>query len=140
VRPLQGPPLRPTLRKISPGSAIVRLTPKEQDMIFIAVKFTIRPDRSDDWLALVEDFTTATRQEAGNLFFEWSRSVDDPHQFVLLEAFQSPEAGASHVNSEHFKTAMAWIPEVIAKTPDIVNVEVPGDDWSKMAELGPARG
>jgi quinol monooxygenase YgiN len=30
----------------------------------------LRPDRSEGWLSLVEDFTTATRQEEGCLFFE----------------------------------------------------------------------
>lgn len=106
-------------------------------MIFIAVKFTIRPDRSDDWLTLVDDFTRTTRQEPGNLFFEWSRSVDTPHQFILLEAFESSQAGEAHVSSEHFKTAMAWIPEVITKTPEIINVEVSGEGWAHMAELAP---
>ncbi|MGQ0773240.1 MAG: putative quinol monooxygenase [Pseudonocardiales bacterium] len=108
-------------------------------MIFIVVRFTIRPDRSDEWLTLVEDFTQATRREPGNIFFEWSRSVDTPNQFVLVEAFESSEAGEAHVSSEHFKTAMAWMPDVISKTPEIVNVEVPGDGWAHMAELAPAR-
>ncbi len=108
-------------------------------MIFIVVKFTVRPDRSEDWLSLVEDFTTATRQEPGNIFFEWFRSVDKPNQFVLVEAFKSREAGEVHVNSDHFKTAMAWIPDVISETPEIVNVEAPGEGWAKMAELEPPR-
>lgn len=106
-------------------------------MIFIAVKFTVRADRSEEWLELVEDFTQATRREAGNVFFEWSRSVQDPHQFVLLESFESSQAGAAHVNSEHFKTAMAWMPDLIAKTPEIINVEVPQDGWGQMGELTP---
>lgn len=106
-------------------------------MIFVVAKFTILADRSDDWVSLVEDLTKATRQEPGNLFFEWSRSVDDPHQFVVVEAFESPEAGEAHVNSAHFKTAMAWIPDVIAKTPEIVNVEVPGNGWAQLTELQP---
>lgn len=107
-------------------------------MIFITVKFTVRPERSEEWLSLVDDFTRATRQEPGNVFFEWSRSVETPNQFVLLEAFASSAAGEAHVGSEHFKTAMAWMPEVIAKTPEIINVEVPGEGWSQMAELTPA--
>ena len=106
-------------------------------MIFIVVKFTIRPERSDEWLSLVDDFTQATRAEPGNIFFEWSRSVDDPHQFVLVEAFQDDAAGA-HVNSEHFKTAMGWMPDVVASTPDIVSVQgVDGTGWGKMAEVTP---
>lgn len=106
-------------------------------MIFIAVKFTVRPEHSDNWLSHVDAFTRATRQEPGNLFFEWSRSVDDPDQFVLLEGFASAAAGEQHVNSEHFRAAMETMPEYIATTPDIINVEAPGDGWSKMAELTP---
>jgi quinol monooxygenase YgiN len=60
-------------------------------MIFIVVKWTIRADRSHEWLALADEFTQATRREAGNVFFEWSRSVDNPDQFVLVEAFESSE-------------------------------------------------
>ncbi|MFD7234413.1 putative quinol monooxygenase [Streptomyces syringium] len=106
-------------------------------MIFIVVKFTVRPERSDEWLTLVDDFTQATRQEPGNVFYEWSKSVDNPHQFVLVEAFKDARAGEEHVNSEHFRTAMAWMPDVIAKTPEIINVEVPGTGWGPMAELTP---
>ena len=107
-------------------------------MIFIVVKFAVRPERSEDWLSLVDDFTQATRREPGNVFFEWSKSVDTPNQFVLLEAFASSEAGAAHVGSEHFKAAMEWMPELITETPEIINVEVPGEGWSRMAELAPA--
>ena len=67
-------------------------------MIFIVVKWTIKPERSGEWLSLVDDFTQATRNEPGNIFFEWSRSVDNPDQFVLVEAFQD-DAAAAHVNS-----------------------------------------
>ncbi|GHG53168.1 putative quinol monooxygenase [Streptomyces griseocarneus] len=106
-------------------------------MIFIAVKFTIRPERSARWLEDVAEFTRATREEPGNVFYEWSKSVDDEHQYVLLEAFESAEAGEVHVNSEHFKTAMAWMPDAVAETPQIINVEVPGTGWSAMAEVSP---
>jgi quinol monooxygenase YgiN len=109
-------------------------------VIFIVVKFTIRPDRSEDWIALVENFTQATQREQGNIFFEWSRSIDTPNQFILVEAFESRQAGQVHVNSDHFKTAMAWMPDVISKIPEIVNVEVPGDGWGQMTELAPTRG
>ncbi|MBW5421472.1 antibiotic biosynthesis monooxygenase [Streptomyces sp. BG9H] len=106
-------------------------------MIFIAVKFTVRPEHADTWLERTAEFTRATRAEPGNLFYEWSRSVDDPHQFVLLEAFASPEAGAAHVQSDHFKAGMETMSEAIAEVPQIINTEIEGDDWSRMAELSP---
>ena len=112
---------------------------RNSKVIFIVVKFPVRPDRSDKWLPLVADFTTATRAEPGNIFFEWSRSVDNSNQFVLVEAFRDRQAGEAHVNSDHFKTAMAWMPDAISDTPEIVNVKAPGDGWARMAELQPRR-
>ncbi|MGW9375354.1 putative quinol monooxygenase [Streptomyces xanthophaeus] len=106
-------------------------------MIFIAVRFDVRPEHSDNWLALVDDFTRATRNEPGNLFYDWSRSVDDPNKYTLLEAFVDADAGAVHVASEHFKAGMETLAEAIASTPEIINVEVPGQGWSAMAELSP---
>ena len=107
-------------------------------MIFIVVKFSIRPDKADEWPSLVDEFTQGTRSEEGNIFFEWSRSVDQPTQYVLVEAFADSSAGEAHVNSDHFKKAMAWMPEMIVTKPEIINVEVPGDGWGQMAELTPA--
>ena len=108
-------------------------------MIFIVVKFSVRPNRSDEWLSLVADFTTATLAEPGNTFFEWFRSVDNLNQFLLVEGFRDRAAGEAHVNSEHFKTSMAWMPDAISDTPEIVSVEAPGDGWSRMAEVQPRR-
>lgn len=106
-------------------------------MIFIAVKFSIRPEVAEQWLSHITPFTLATRAEPGNLFFEWSRSAERPHQFVLLEAFRDREAGERHVNSDHFKAAMASMPDMISETPEIIHVEAPGEGWSTMAELQP---
>jgi quinol monooxygenase YgiN len=106
-------------------------------VIFIVVKWPVKPERSEEWLSLVEDFTRATRAEPGNIFFEWSRSVDDPNAYYLVEAFQD-DAGAAHVNSEHFRTAMGWLPDVVAAQPEIVSVGgVDGNGWGKMGEVVP---
>jgi quinol monooxygenase YgiN len=42
----------------------------------------------------------AVGQEPGNLWFEWSRSVDVPDQFVLIEAFRDAAAGGEHEASD----------------------------------------
>jgi quinol monooxygenase YgiN len=104
-------------------------------MIFIVVKFETKPEWTDRWPDLVASFTAATRAEAGNLWFEWSRSVEDPNQYVLLEAFRDGDAGAAHVQSGHFASAIRELPSLLARVPDIVNVEVPGTEWSELAEM-----
>ncbi|MEG3631456.1 putative quinol monooxygenase [Streptomyces poriticola] len=109
-------------------------------MIFIAVRFTVRPERAEDWLSLVRPFTEATRAEPGNLFFDWSRDVDDPNRFTLLEAFADDAAGAAHVQSEHFRAGLVTMAGAIAATPEIINVNVPDQQgWGPMAELSPQR-
>ena len=104
-------------------------------MIFIVVKFTAKPECRETFLDEVGPFTAATRSEEGVLWFDWSVSADDPSQFVLVEAFRDGDAGSAHVNSEHFKAGIATMQRLVAKTPDIINVEVPGDSWSKMGEV-----
>lgn len=103
-------------------------------MIFIAVKWSVRPERSATFLQDVEAFTQATRAEPGNLFFEWSRSVADPNEFVLLEAFEDDGAGP-HVDSEHFRTAMAELGSAVTERPRIINCQVEGTQWSRLGEL-----
>jgi quinol monooxygenase YgiN len=104
-------------------------------MIFIVVKFTVRTEYRDQWIGLVDDFTQATRQEPGNLWFDWSRSVEDPDKFVLVEAFRDGDAGAEHVNSAHFQAAMQQLPAFLVRTPEIINVMVPGTEWSLLGEM-----
>ncbi|MBC7630608.1 putative quinol monooxygenase [Aeromicrobium sp.] len=103
-------------------------------MIFIVVKFRTKPEWTDRWLELVRPFTEATRGEMGNKWFEWSRSVDHPDEFVLVEAFDDDAAGA-HVGSEHFKAAMKTMPQALMSTPKIVSQGVDQDDWNEMGEF-----
>ncbi|MBO1268140.1 putative quinol monooxygenase [Arthrobacter cavernae] len=103
-------------------------------MIFIVVKFKTKPEWTERWLDLVADFTAATRAEPGNLWFDWSRSVEDPSEFVLVEAFKDDAAG-DHVNSEHFKKAMVDMLPALVETPRIVSRQLDGDGWDSMGEL-----
>jgi quinol monooxygenase YgiN len=101
---------------------------------FIVVKFPVKPEFADRWLDLVDGFTTATRAEPGNLWFDWSRSVEDPCEFVLVEAFTDDGAGP-HVNSDHFKKAVQELPQALARTPKIVSRQIAGEGWDAMGEM-----
>jgi quinol monooxygenase YgiN len=104
-------------------------------MIFITAKFRVKPADADHWPEITREFTEATRAEDGCLWFDWSRSLDDPTEYVLVEAFRDGEAGGVHVGSQHFKDAQQTLPPHLVETPRIVNVEVPGTDWSELGEL-----
>jgi quinol monooxygenase YgiN len=106
-------------------------------MILINVKWTVKPEYADRWPSLVKEFTDAVRREPGNIFFEWSRSLDDENTYVLVEAF-ADGAAEDHVNSDHFKKFVAEAPEYVATTPKIINVQdVPQNGWGEMGEVQP---
>jgi quinol monooxygenase YgiN len=104
-------------------------------MVFITAKFRVRPEHADDWIGLTRDFTEATRAEPGNLWFDWSRSVEDRTEYVLVEAFRDGDAGAAHVQSEHFRSATGTLPAYLVETPRIVSQLVDQDDWSELGEM-----
>lgn len=104
-------------------------------MIFITAKFRVRPEDADRWPEIVAGFTRATRNEPGCMWFDWSRSIEEPTEYVLLEAFRDQDAGVAHVQSNHFKTAQQSLPPHLTETPRIVNVTVPQEDWSLLGEM-----
>ena len=104
-------------------------------MIFITAVFPVRPEHADDWPQISRGFTEATRAEEGCLWFDWSRSLDDPTHYVLVEAFRDEAAGGKHVRSEHFAAATATLPAYLASTPRIVNATVEGTQWSELGEM-----
>ena len=104
-------------------------------MIFITAKFRVKPEHADDWPSITADFTAATRAEPGCLWYDWSRSLDDPNEYVLVEAFADDDAATHHVTSAHFKAAQEHLPPHLVETPRIVNFKLPQDDWSELGEL-----
>ena len=85
-------------------------------MIFITAKFPVKPEHADDWPEISRRFTEATRAEEGCLWFDWSRSLDDPSEYVLVEA-------------------TAELPAYLTATPRIVNTTIEGTQWSELGEM-----
>lgn len=104
-------------------------------MIFIVAKFRVRPEHAENWPEISRAFTEATRAEPGCLWFDWSRALDEPTEYVLVEAFRDGAAGSEHVRSAHFAAATAELPRYLASTPQIVNVEIDQQGWSELGEL-----
>lgn len=104
-------------------------------MIFIVVKWKPKQEYLETFPDVVAEFTEATRNEPGNLFFEWSRSLDDPGEYVLVEGFRDGDAGKEHVTSDHFKKFVAEAPDALASTPLIISHSIDADGWAEMGEI-----
>jgi quinol monooxygenase YgiN len=104
-------------------------------MIFITAKFRVKPEFAEEWPEISRDFTEATRAEPGCLWYDWSRSLDDPTEYVLVEAFRDDDAAGAHVSSDHFAAAQPELPPHLVETPRTVNFTIPQDDWSELGEF-----
>lgn len=103
-------------------------------MIFIVVKYDVKPEFADKFIEITREFTEATRAEPGNKWFDWSRSVENPNEFTLVEAFDD-NAGEAHVKAPHFQKGLDAMRPVLASTPKIISRVIDGDDWDEMGEL-----
>jgi quinol monooxygenase YgiN len=107
-------------------------------MILIVVKFPVRPEHADEWRSLADEYTRAVRAEEGSLFFEWSRSLDEPDTYVLVEGFRDAAAGQAHVATQAFKDFVERAPDLVAAQPQIIYVDAPDvSGWGPMGEIQP---
>ena len=116
-------------------------------MIFIVVKFPIRPDKLDEWERAREEHTRGARSEEGCLFFDYSQSVDDPNEYVCVEAFRDDDAAVHHVNTQAFKDFVERMPDIVSAPPaDHQHQDRPGlgpdgrDQPAPVLDGRPARG
>jgi quinol monooxygenase YgiN len=107
-------------------------------MILINVKFPIRPERVEEFLELARQYRADVTAEPGNVYFEWSRDIDDPTTFVAVECFRDADAGGAHMGTQHVARFMATAPDFVAAQPSIVYVDSPDiSGWGPMGEIQP---
>jgi len=104
-------------------------------VIFITAKFLVLPEFADRWPEIIGEFTSSTRAEKGCLWFEWSRNVRTPNEYILIEAFLDDSAANVHVQSDHFTVATETLPRFLVETPKIINFTIDQEDWSELGEL-----
>lgn len=103
-------------------------------MWIIVVKYKVRPEWMNRWPELVADFTASTRAEPGNIFFEWSRSVEANDEFVLIEGF-TDEGMEAHGASDHMRAALERMPRALVRTPVAIRRQVENGGWAEIPAL-----
>jgi quinol monooxygenase YgiN len=103
-------------------------------MVTIACRFQVRPDWVERWPGLVDEFTRATRAEDGNVYFWWSRDVEDPCVFYLLEGHRE-DSVAAHLASPLIPRIQEQWPQALVETPRMLLATVPGQEWGVMDVL-----
>ncbi|SHK64126.1 Quinol monooxygenase YgiN [Pseudonocardia thermophila] len=106
-------------------------------MILIVIQAQIRPDRHDEWLAGIDEYTRKVREEPGNISFDYYRSGTDPYEYAIIEVFRDSEAGAEHVKTAHAQQFFVDMGRWVTKKPNLNYQDLPGDAWVEMGEVTP---
>jgi quinol monooxygenase YgiN len=106
-------------------------------MILINIKFQIRPEKVDEWLALADSYAKDVNSEDGCLFFQFARSLTDDDEFICIEGFTDAAAGAAHVKQAYVKRFFELAPDLVATQPQIIYIDTPHDGFGPMGEIQP---
>jgi quinol monooxygenase YgiN len=104
-------------------------------MIYTVQRFKIKPEWSDQFMNLLADASKATSEEEGCLWYVWSRNVDDPDEFILLDGFRDEAAVQFHLSTDYGKQALATVTPLLAEEPVYLFATVEGSEsWNKFSD------
>ena len=84
-------------------------------MFIINVSVHVRPELVDDFKAATIENASNSLKEPGVARFDVLQQQDDPSQFVLVEAYRTPDDHAKHRETAHYRkwrdTVVDWMAE-----------------------------
>ncbi|NLM01166.1 MAG: antibiotic biosynthesis monooxygenase [Treponema sp.] len=74
-------------------------------MILLNVMYTLKSGCKDEFLELLKknNIIEDTRQEPGNIRYEFFLPIEDNHDILLVEMWQDENAFEEHLKSPHFE-------------------------------------
>lgn len=79
------------------------------------VHIRVKPEHRQAFVQATEQNRDASRQEPGNLRFDFLQSREDPERFVLYEAYENDEAARAHKETDHYQRWKAEVEEMMAE-------------------------
>ncbi|MER5183298.1 antibiotic biosynthesis monooxygenase family protein [Streptomyces sp. NPDC002896] len=94
----------------------------------VIARYRTKPGATEGVLDALTELATASRQEPGNLSYEFFRGIEDDRQVVILETYRGPEDFELHRQAPHFVEIGAGriLPNLETRT--ITSFELPSAD------------
>lgn len=99
-------------------------------LLIVHVKVHVHPDNVEDFVAATRENARSSRREPGVVRFDLLRDASDPHQFLLVEIYRSPEDAAAHKETAHYQVWRDTVAGMMASpraSTKFANLD-PGDD------------
>jgi quinol monooxygenase YgiN len=97
-------------------------------MILVAGHAFARPEARQDAIAAMVEVAEKTRSEAGCIDYRFTVDLVDPNRFTILEMWESDDALAAHLQTEHVAAFFAKVPGFVAAPPDVRRYEATGGE------------
>jgi autoinducer 2-degrading protein len=88
-------------------------------MLTVTAKVWIQPGKSEEFIAAYRLMKPQVMQDPGAILYALNRSLEDPNQFIFCEQYESEEAFAYHLSTEHFKILAGTIDPLMSAPGEI---------------------
>ncbi|MBN1319470.1 MAG: antibiotic biosynthesis monooxygenase [Thermoleophilia bacterium] len=88
-------------------------------MLIVTAKVKLQSGKSEEFLEAVRVMKPQVMQDPGAIQYSLHRSVEDPDTFIFYEQYESEEAFAYHLSTDHFKALAGTIDPLMAVPGDI---------------------
>lgn len=88
-------------------------------MLLVIAKFRPRPDRLDEFVAVLKDVQSASRADDGCLHYGYYAEVGDPLNYVAVEEWRDEQALDAHLRTAHVARLVAALPQHSETRPDV---------------------
>ena len=93
-------------------------------MVIVIARFRPRPERRDDFVALLEEVQAASRRDDGCLHYGYYTEITDPLSFIAVEEWRDQEALVAHLRQPHVARLIAGLPEMGDGRPELAAHDV----------------
>jgi len=98
-------------------------------MITFVAHLKVRPENAPAFEALMTRVAAMTHQhEPGVAYYEFSKSVDEPDTYMVIEVYRTIEAHAAHMASDWVRASLPASARLIEGKPRIRQYVSPGDE------------
>ncbi|MFZ2027492.1 MAG: putative quinol monooxygenase [Lactococcus raffinolactis] len=89
-------------------------------MKIVNAKFTIKPEKRENFLEDILNLIKASQTDAGCLAYDLFESNTEPNVFMMIEKWSDAQALDNHNKNQTLLTFATKVPEYISQKPEII--------------------
>lgn len=93
-------------------------------MHLVIATLTAKADARDELAEVLTELSAASRQDEGCISYDFYAAIEDRDVFCSVEAWESAEAAAAHMQQPHVAAALDRAGDLLADAPTIMMHEV----------------